>query len=296
MAKTENLTGNNGLIRDVTNNVSQRIAPAVLAVRSAGTLFGANYGVDVYRDVYARVKTLPLQEPLNREHNVVHGVIDVIRRRSVKTPASQSITPYWDNSARYDPLELFGTLIQYLDYHKSPAPKTVLPPEVDAVSYINKISERGSPATVVDQLNILLDITGNNIVGAVNLGFIASRFMARGMDMKAYPNIGVDREEMLRWGQNVAEFEINDGRTGDSAGDTYYFWTHVMAGLVFNLYDRQKPIYNITFEHGTEIMRIVRKKFSKLATTSEHYEPSVLGRAIGLGLSQPDWYVKKEAI
>lgn len=290
MVTPENSTGKSRFNKEASRRVGQKLAPTILAARSAGTLFRADHTIDIHRDLYARVKDIPLREPLNREESITRGIQDVIRNRGVEAPDGHSLFTYWDDNTKYNPLELFGTLIQYLDYHKSPLPKTVLPPEGDAAVYIEQILAREAPATLDEQLDALLDVTNNNIVGALNLGFITSRFMARGLDTKAYPNIEVDHETMFRWGQNMAQFEVSADRTGDSSGDTYYFWTHAMAGLAYNLSGKPRRFYNRTFEHGTDIMRIVREKFTKLPITSDHHEASEFGRKIGLALARPDWY------
>lgn len=254
------------------------------------TLFQGKQDVDSHRAVYAEVKGQPLREPLNREFDLVHNIIKVINKRNVLRPDASSLSPYWDMNIQYKPLEVFGTLIQFLDYHKTSLPLTVLPPQQDVERYVKTILLKEGRVVIDQQLDELLDITRNNLLGAANLGFIASRIFGRGLDCRAYPNLDVNDNKMLEWGSKVAQFEYYTGSNGDSAGDTYYFWTHLFAGLFYNIYGKNKFLYQTTFENGTALMVFVRQWVARLPTTSDHFVPSLLGRRIGLTLSEPDWY------
>lgn len=263
--------------------------PLLFMAKSVATLFVANSTVDTHRAVYAQIKNREEAEPLNRGGELEENIIGILKGRNVSQPTLDSIHPYWNPNIEYNPMEVFGTLIQFLDYHDSQIPKTVLPPERDMEKYIDAIFQKEGFVTIDQQLDELLTITNNNLVGAINLGFIAARFMGRGMDTKAYPGIAVTDERMLLWGQKMAQFELYDGK-GDSTGDTYYFWTHAFAALYFKIHEKNQSVYQLIFEHGTEIMKFVRQRIARLPITSDHYEASLLGRSIGLALAEPDWY------
>ncbi len=263
--------------------------PLLFMAKSVATLFVANHTVDTHRGVYAQIKSIEPTEPLNRDGELQEKIIRVLKDRSVSQPTLDSTRPYWDPDIEYNPMEVFGTLIQFLDYHDSQVPKTILPPEGGVKKYIDTIFQQEGPVTIDRQLSILLEITNNNLLGALNLGFVAARFMGRGMDTKAYPDIPVTDERILLWGQKMAQFELYDGR-GDSTGDTYYFWTHAFAALYFKVHEKNQSVYQLIFEHGTEIMKFVRQWIARLPITSDHYEASLLGRNIGLALAEPDWY------
>lgn len=258
---------------------------------SAVSLFQGKPDIDCHRAVYAEVKALPLQEPLNREFDIVENLVKLLRNREIEQPNRNSLTTYWDESVQYNSLEVFGTLIQSLDYHKASLPLTVLPPESDVEQYIETMLRKRGPVTVDQQLYELLNITDNNLIGAINLGFIVSRFIGRGLDVRAYPNIKVTDELMLQWGRTVAQFESYNGSIGDSTGDTYYFWTHLFAALFYNVYGKNRLLYQSAFANGTPIMVFVRRWIARLPTTSDHLAPSLLGRRIGLALSEPSWYI-----
>lgn len=278
---------------ETVNEFQHSAEPLLFMAKSVATLFVANPTVDTHRAVYAQIKSKEETEPLNRNEELQENISRVLKSRSISQPTLDSIHPYWNPNIEYNPMEVFGTLIQFLDYHKSQVPKTVLPPEKDVKRYIDSIFQKEGFVTIDQQLDELLTIADNNLVGAVNLGFITSRFMGRGMDTKAYPNIPVTDERMLLWGQRMAQFELYEGK-GDSTGDTYYFWTHIFAALYFKIHEKNQFIYQITFEHGTEIMKFVRQWIARLPITSDHYEASLLGRTIGLALAEPDWYSPRE--
>ena len=284
---------------DSISNLQSGINTMQLALMSVITTIFRDTRITRFYDTYNQIGSLPTIEPLNRVESLEFDFKKVLNDCGVKAPDTSSIYPYWDYNhiKPYDPLEVFGTLIQFLDYHNAPLPTTVLPPSNDVRQFIEKILAVERPALIGEQLKTGLDIADNNVVGAANLACIASRLIGRGMDSRAYPDIAINEKDMLKWGKKVTQFETYNQTAGDSAGDTYYFWTHAMAGLVYNLYDSKiiQLIFQNAFENGTNMMVCV-SKFIGLPTTSPHYEASLLGRAIGLSLSNPDWYNSDSSI
>lgn len=199
-------------------------------------------------------------------------------------------------------MEVFGTSIQFIDQHKAPLPKTTLPPSRDVEAFINAVLQNPGPVTIDRQFELLLDITGNNIVGAANLGMLATRLMSRFSDQRAYPSINIDGKlisyktttdqeielVMRRWYQKAARFETyNDVlNRNDGSGDQYYFWTHFFAACVADSEKTSGKFFQEAFEKGNDVMIFVKDKIAKRGgTVSSHYEASLLGRHIGLAIS-----------
>lgn len=264
------------------------------ALSATYSLMKPNATVDVYRNIYEAAKIQPWEEPMNVEEAVVPEFIRILRERDLATPDKRSLHPYWNPSVVYNPQEVFGTLIQVTDYHHSPLPCTTLPPESDVKGYIETVMRTEGRVPVWKQFEILLDITNNNVVGAANLGFVASRVMARGLDSRAYPHIKVSDVDLIEWSHKIGQFESEDEEIHDSSGDTYYFWSHAFASIFYHLHPGNQTLYQKAFEHGTDIMKFVRKHIAHTPITSDHYEASLLGRNIGLALTESDWYNQTE--
>jgi hypothetical protein len=191
----------------------------------------------------------------------------------------------------YDPYEVFGTAIQCVDQHVYALPKTTLPPSDDVRRFIEEVTSRPKKVLLREQLEISLDITNNNLVGAANLAMLATRHMARGADHRSYPDIQVTEEDILNWNNKIAQFEIyDDSGTNDAPGDTYYFWTHFFAALFYAIPNSGGLVAQQLFEHGTDIMKFVRKYIAHKPNITAHFEASMLGRNIGLALSESDLF------
>lgn len=258
------------------------------ATNASFSLFRNNPEVDIYRPVYDAITSTEPKEPLNREEAILPAFIEIANERNIVMPTRDTLRPYWLPDKEYDVVEIFGTLVQHVDYHRSPLPKTTSPPESDVQEYINRILSKEGKVTLLQQLEELLGMTNNNLLHAVNLGFISSRLMARSLDARAYPNIHVGQEEMLTWNDKIAQFETyGESNLSDGPGDTYYFWTHMFGALFYKYYEGMgKRTYDLAFQHGTPMMKFVRKWFAQTPITSDHYEASLLGRNIGLAFAE----------
>ncbi|MDO8515296.1 MAG: hypothetical protein Q7S14_02240 [bacterium] len=260
---------------------------------------------------YPSIKRRPLMnelastspiEPLNREEGLLDKFLLIMKNRGINGIAKTQ-KPYWMNDPSYDLLEVFGTAIQFMDQHSGQLPKTTLPPSKDIETFINAVFQEPTDKVTIDrQFELLLDISGNDVVGAANIGMLATRLMSRFSDQRAYPNLTIDGKEikykvstdeeiepiMKKWFHKVARFEtFNDinGRN-DGTGDQSYFWTHFLAACTFDSNTINGKIFQRTFEKGNEIMIFVKDKFAKRGgTVSSHYEASLLGRHIGLSIS-----------
>lgn len=141
-------------------------------------------------------------------------------------------------------------------------------------------------AAIDQQLEMQLDITNNNLIGATNIGWIASRIMARAADKRAYPSIRMGEDEIRTWNTHVAQFETyDDAGVSDGPGDTYYFWTHVFAALIYSNKGMETEVMKQAFKNGTDVMMFVRKHIAHKPNITSHHPASSLGKEIGLALA-----------
>lgn len=170
-------------------------------------------------------------------------------------------------------------------------------------TFINAVLKEPTDKVTIDrQFELLLDISGNDLLGAANIGMLATRLMSRFSDQRAYPNLNIDGKEikyqettdeeiepiMRKWFHKVARFETFNDVNGknDGSGDQYYFWTHFFAACVFESDTLSGKIAQKTFEKGNALMIYVKDKFAKRGgTVSNHYEASLLGRHLGLSIA-----------
>jgi hypothetical protein len=154
-------------------------------------------------------------------------------------------------------------------------------------AFISAVKISSTKMKVADQLTAALDITNNDLLGAVNLCWSATRFMARGADQRAYPHIAMNVQELRDWNKRVAQFETHTGSgKNDGPGDNYYFWTHAFGAIIFSQRRIGPALAQVALSKGTQIMAYVRKNIaSEHPTISEHQPASELGRAVGLTIA-----------
>ena len=187
---------------------------------------------------------------------------------------------------------MFGAAIQSLDLHDALLPRTVLPPEKDVAQFIKGVKDLPHKAKLHEQLALALDISDNDLLGAVNVCWIATRFMARGADQRAYPGLFIDVDGIRDWNSQLAQFETyNESGKNDAPGDNYYFWTHVFGAMAFNRHGYQAKLAQIAFSRGTQIMAFVRKHIAtgNQPNITAHQPASTLGREIGYALANFDF-------
>ena len=242
-----------------------------------------------FRPIYVENAKTPEELPLNVEAEILPSFIDTIRARHIRFTRERR--PYWNRTIEYNSAEVFGTTVQSLDLHDAPLPRTVLPPEPDIACFIDGIKATSHKVKLNEQLSLALDITNNDLLGALNVCWIGTRFMARGADQRAYPNLPVDAETIRDWNSQVAQFETyNNSGLNDGPGDNYYFWTHAFAAMAFTNRGYQAKMAQIAFSKGTQIMAFVRKNIAKgnQPNITAHDPASILGREIGLALANFD--------
>ncbi len=272
------------------------------ATHAAGSLFKdvpSNPSVK-HRPFVKELAAKPYDGVLNTEAALPGSFISIVNDRGIAIPI-ENRRPYWLEDTKYRTLEVVGTSIQYFDQHGAPLPDTTIPPVEDVQSFIEAVLEEPAEVTVDRQFELLLDITDNNIVGAANLGMIANRHLSRYGDQRAYPNLRIGGNEytvdtpeqeiydlLAKWSDHLARFEVKhdpslyEGRR-DATGDSYYFWTHFFAAVMFGSHG----IKSNAFKKGNELMIFARDYIgNRGGIVATHSHSSKIGRDIGLMLAE----------
>jgi hypothetical protein len=252
------------------------------AIRAARPLFRTKIALNNFEAALQNAKS-EQSIPVNSELAILSDFLDVLTKRDITFQPK----PYWLSEVKYDPIDVFISSIEFFDHHHEPLPRTTIPPEGDINKFVNLVLQSKEKLTVSEQLKNLLDISKGNVLGAANLGFLSSRLLARGLDTRVYPNIQISPQIMLEANKHFAQFESDHTERNDAPGDTYYFWTQFFATSVFyQLGCFQSQALDKLFSIGPPIMRLVRKYIARQPTISEHYEASLLGRDIGIAISE----------
>ncbi len=266
------------------------LSDAMSAVRIAAGILSPRFTRDIesQRRVYKGFIAHELTLPVNVEEDLLNSVMGIVDKRSLANKKIDYVVPYWNKDLKYNPFQMFGALIQYVDFHDEPLPITVLPPQKDVERYISGVLNSDKTLAIPEQMEKLLDITGDNMVGAANLGFISSRLVARTYDRTAYPGIDVSPSVGNEWNRKIAQFEVyEEDAQIDGPGDTYYFWTHMFASLGLRKLEGRTPeLINSLFANGTQAMRFAREHIARRPTLSRHEEASLLGRNLGLAIAE----------
>jgi len=278
---------------------------------AAATRFAVEANLSLFADVpsnpsvrrkklFDELASSPVKEPLNREEDLYTKFLSILEKRQITNPL-QERNPYWLPNTPYSIGDVVGTCAQFTDQHGAPLPKTTLPPGEDVEKFIEKVLKEPEPVTIDQQFDMLLDITGNNVIGAANLGMIATRYISRFADQRAYPSLTIEGKEytqetsdeevgemITKWNSKIARFKTyTDSEQNDGIGDGYYFWTHVFAGMALSVDSPQAKAMQTVFERGTELMVFVKYKIARRkGDVLPHFEASKLGRAIGLSLAE----------
>ena len=253
--------------------------PARLVAQAGWTNFFVPADRDSYRSFYAEIAATERTGVINARRDTVEAFKKIAKERDIHFP--NTLTPYWSPDD-YNPLELIATLAQFVDYYDNLLPKTTLPPEEDVKAYIDTVMNMEGKVTLSQQFEILLDIANNNFLGALNIGMIASRVMARGLDKRAYPNIPQGVDEMRAGNSKIAQFEHAPAEKNDAPGDTYYFWTNMFGTYFFENYKGiGSRVYKHTIKKATQLMKTARR-LAGSPVNGDYATVSDFGREMGL--------------
>lgn len=248
-----------------------------LAVSATYSLFQARREYEKPDIAYASRANLDnkVTPAYNTEISMLTEIAEVVSKHTIVLSSNS----YWlPQGKTYDPVEIYATAVQFFDCHDAPLPQTTLPPSKDVQEFIDNVLKSNKKLSVSEQLDILLDITNGNILGAANIGMLGSRILARGWDNRAYPEIVITPSIILDAPNHLAPFE----GCKESLGDTYYFWTNFFATCSYNqLGDVTSRGFNKLFMFGTPVMRFVREYIVGQPTVSSGCLSSDLGRLMG---------------
>lgn len=174
-------------------------------------------------------------------------------------------------------------------FHAIPASLQVSYPTISELhgSFIDESQSRGR-LSLSDQLAIALDQSNGALRDSLYNLCIASRMYARWLDEKtitALPELSVsDRKDRMRvWQDTLLGFKTGDDAYHDTAGDTYYAWTHAYAGYMFESLPRRKFIQDklaqTAFRHGTYIMQTFVNNLNPRGVISDHTVAARYGNA-----------------
>lgn len=231
-------------------------------------------------DTYRNISRHELNPPYNTDELVSSGISRSITERRLSEADHDYTRPYWNPHTPYKLTDMLASSVQFFDEHRQPIPKTTLVPAADVRSYRDFVMESDHKLSIPEQLNGLLDITDDNLVGAANLGFLASRLYARGGDLRAYADV-FKPSDLDEWNKHIMQFDTGDEGVNDGPGDTYYFWTHffIASSAVAFSTPASKAMRQV-FKAGTPVMRTVRNAVGSW-TVSDHKKASLMGRELG---------------
>lgn len=151
--------------------------------------------------------------------------------------------------------------------------------------FVDRAEKQAYPLSFDQQLTIALDVSNNNITGALTKLWLASRHYARWLDSVSILNLpDFTPEEMMQemkeWRGAILACKNADSKNfQDTAGDSYYAWTHARARVMFGI-DSSLPdrIGKLIFQHGTTINT---HRLIEQSIPSDHRVAAKYGNAIG---------------
>jgi|GEM_PF-596994 len=156
-------------------------------------------------------------------------------------------------------------------------------------------AERDGPVSYAEQFAAAVEATPHIPSALWNL-LITTRQYARWRDtniIDGFPNYTKDEklQHMIAWESAVASVQHpNANGFQDTAGDSYYVWTHALARVVFDGLPQKRDAvtktYAKAFEYGSYGMSALGLlgKVSVYGTMSNHVPASKYGNAIGDGI------------
>lgn len=223
----------------------------------------------------------PIQPPLPDEVKAI--------RKILNSRATTTIRP---RLKQKELLGLMGALMQFT----SPVPKLrpfYQTPWADIDKLYIEIVKRGrkAPLGFADQLEIALKQTTGDLPEALWRLLITSRQHARWYDTEAITDMPAFAEDeiidrMLAWSRSVkATKQFGSCPDQDTAGDTYYCWTHALARVAFrSLAAKQTALTRMearALEHGTMLNHKLAHKVKRQGVPSDHTAAAIYGNKIG---------------
>lgn len=149
--------------------------------------------------------------------------------------------------------------------------------------------------SLADQLSIALDHADGHLDEGLRNIFITSRMHARWLDRRMLPGTpeltsGERLQKMRAWQDSLLAFKPGGDEYHDTAGDTYYAWTHAYAGYMFDRLQRHQTVATslarTAFRRGTYIMQTCVNNLNPRGTISDHTVAARYGNAVAEALSE----------
>ena len=190
-------------------------------------------------------------------------------------------------------LGLFAALMQFTMYLPTIRPYfRATQHDITALhdAIIKDAAAQQKPANLAEQFSHAMAIT-RDPTEALWLLLVTTRQYARWYDGEAIDDFrpltqNHTKRAMKTWYQSVAALKPHDGLNAqDSAGDTYYVWTHAMAKLVFGPISSRWAIdahfYRAALHIGTWLNHTIAHRVSPQSVSSNHSIAANYGNAIG---------------
>jgi hypothetical protein len=188
--------------------------------------------------------------------------------------------------------DVFRYFTAFPDQHRVKLPQYLFPVD-ECREFINKMMacsrEARRPMTVPEQLSLALSSVKGNVLRAIIVLSTATRAAARNYEKRL--GVKVSPEEMEEWKTCVAPFDYQDG-IGDPPGDTYHFWSAVLAGMSTEIITSdhrpisEKAIATIlgkAYDNTAKLTTLLRHRLMGHPGSS-HETADILGLAIGRAL------------
>ncbi len=258
--------------------------------KAAYTLFFIPRHERIYREIAADTHNTPLPPELELQpdiSSVCREIDDSLTRRQ---PQRGQLL------GKHEQIALSAQLIQFSD-HLVTIPDHLKLPYRRLEYFFEATTVRRQELehrlSFGDQLDLALDHTDNSLDEALYLLVMSSRMYARWLDSASLTDMphydhAARKDMMIRW-QDALQTCKNDGNYHDTAGDTYYAWTHAYAQYVFRCLSRTPfkldPQLQHVFANGTTIMQTCVNAFTPRGVMSNHDIAAEYGNAIGATIS-----------
>lgn len=184
-----------------------------------------------------------------------------------------------------------ATWVAVSDQHDLPVDEQILVPDQARVfvnEVIGKSDNLGRQITILEQLDIAMKLSGNQLLAALLIAHSGSRAIARGSETRA--GLVYEVDDLKKWQDCIAYFPQTEDGYGDPPGDTYHFWGQAAAGLlslqIINCRDRIfNPLYEMIYPNTSFfVARLRRKCFDITDERFRHQAVDKMGFRIGKNL------------
>ncbi len=174
-------------------------------------------------------------------------------------------------------------------------------PVNESLQFLEIVLQKGSPVEplkIDEQWSIALQISEGNPIAASIICHSALRAVARNMDKRVGPSFDFPMDFRIRAAKAIACFPSGLSKHRDPLGDSYHYWSTVLAGMILIL-NRKRPLiaraaYRAMFYYSANLMYLVRQSlFGHQLLFGTHGKVDRLGLTHGLKLGR--WMLNKEA-